>query len=198
MTRRRLVVFAALTLLLVVPTAAWWGYIRSSEQHFYRMRSTRQWSRIIKDWAQNAQWSEPLVDRALAFCGLRRVADGPAVLDLGDPGAERVLLDLLADGDVEVREVATQVLHAAAHERTLHGRVPLERDLLRAFMERLRDPDAGIRAHAAEVMMLAGPTAAEAVPALVTLLDDPDQRVRSTAGMALLVIDPKTAEALIK
>jgi hypothetical protein len=49
----------------------------------------------------------------------------------------------------------------------------------------LKDPDAGVRANAAEALMLMGEEAKEAVPQLIEALKDPDDEVRWSAVRAL-------------
>jgi HEAT repeat protein len=97
------------------------------------------------------------------------------------PGAVSadLLLAALKDPDADVRLVAAQHLGYRGDERNL-----------RALVEALGDPHAGVRREAAEALCLIG---APAVPLLCEALQSPDPHVRAEAAIALSnVAQPKT------
>ena len=67
---------------------------------------------------------------------------------------------------------------------------------IRLFMRALADPEVGVRHSAAAVLGFCGPSAAEAVPALIARLADADEDVRLRAAEALGRIGPEAQAAL--
>ncbi|MFT3876371.1 MAG: HEAT repeat domain-containing protein [Propioniciclava sp.] len=96
-----------------------------------------------------------------------------AVANTGRPEAVAALATRLGDGDALQRDALT-----AAFVRCGEASVPV-------LIDALSDPDAGVRAHAAETLGDLGETAASAADALAARAGDPDVTVRVAATSAL-------------
>ncbi|MCX8140265.1 MAG: HEAT repeat domain-containing protein [Gemmataceae bacterium] len=94
---------------------------------------------------------------------------------------------LSAEKDSRVRRELALLL--ARHEELARPAVP-------GLVQALRDPQAAVRAAAAEALAVAGPEAKSAAAELVTLLRDSDPAVRRAAVRALGRIEPAGASAV--
>jgi hypothetical protein len=115
---------AILAALLLLPPAAYYGYYRFlRKEHFYRGLPTSHWeqtlkraSERIKRWQQEV-YSEPnpipYVDAVATYFGF---TDWPSFLDLGDPAAIPVLLQLISSSDERIAGLAILSLTQSVSE----------------------------------------------------------------------------------
>jgi hypothetical protein len=88
------------------------------------------------------------------------------------------------------------VMGASANPAFLVGAGPAGEEEIPVLVDKLKSPDATVRAESAEDLRSLGPRAAAAAAALKALLDDPAPRVRMSAAAALLRIAPRGARPL--
>jgi len=89
-----------------------------------------------------------------------------------------------------------EVMAASAHPAFLVGPGPAGEEEIPALLEKLKSPDATVRAESADDLRSLGPKAGAAAAAMKALLDDPAPRVRMSAAAALLRITPQNARPL--
>ena len=89
-----------------------------------------------------------------------------------------------------------EVMAASANPAFLVGPGPAGAEEIPALLEKLKSPDAVVRAESADDLRSLGPKARAAEAALAALLDDPAPRVRMSAAAALLRIAPGSARPL--
>ncbi len=88
------------------------------------------------------------------------------------------------------------VMAATSSPAYLIGTGPVDEGDLDGLIERLRSPEATVRAAAADDLRCLRRKAAPAVPLLAELLGDASPRVRLSAAAALLQIDPKQVRSV--
>ena len=90
------------------------------------------------------------------------------------------LKDALADGDPKVRREAVRSLGRAMDHGTLSAS-----EVVPVLLERVKDPDAGVRAVAVAYLRFPRVDPAQAAPVCAALLEDPDPVVRMNAAQCL-------------
>jgi HEAT repeat protein len=146
----------------------------------------------------NALDDEDTIVQVRAGLALREIGPEavPVLLDaMSDPRPDRRRQAALALGIIEAHEAIPQLIEAVRTEPDKGARLAAMRALqpmgrhtvpaIPAFLEMLANPDAELRAMAADCLGFVAGGDRKAVAALVAVLGDGDARVRSSAANAL-------------
>jgi HEAT repeats len=167
----------------------YWAWVGARKrEHYYQGRPTSYWSAVLRN--PSPGWAAFIATSLRGFLGL---GGYPAILRR-DPAAVPVLLDLLKDGDWQVRWDA---LLSLTETPVLPAEVP------QAILPLLTQEHAELRSFAANrltTLGAMGPAAKEAVPALLAAYQRGTAPFldRQAVIAALRCIDPEAAEAAVR